>query len=106
MQMDEIYAIYKNLPEGELLLDVRRPDEFAEAHIACSINITHTKVAEEVEKLKKYTKIYVYCRSGGRSQKATQLLTDAGLNNLHCIKDSGMKDWIEAGYEVKSKPLD
>ncbi|MBE8163330.1 MAG: rhodanese-like domain-containing protein [Bdellovibrionaceae bacterium] len=100
--MDEIYKIYKNVPEGELLLDVRRPDEFAEARIPSSINITHTEVGKQAEQLKKYTKIYVYCRSGGRSQVAAQILQEAGLTNLYCIKDSGMMDWIAAGYEVKS----
>lgn len=102
MQMDEIYKIYKNIPEGELLLDVRRPEEFEEARIPSSINIMHTEVAEQIEKLKQYSKIYVYCRSGGRSQVATQLLKEAGLDNLYCIKDSGMMHWIEAGYEVES----
>lgn len=105
MQMDEIYAIYKNIPEGELLLDVRRMEEFQEARIPSSINIMHTEVAEQAERLKKYSKIYVYCRLGIRSQVATELLKEAGLNNLYCITDSGMKDWVEANYEVESGPL-
>ncbi|MBE8222057.1 MAG: rhodanese-like domain-containing protein [Bdellovibrionales bacterium] len=101
--MDEIYKIYKNIPKGELLLDVRRPDEFKEARIPLSVNITHTEVAEHAESLKKYSKIYVYCRSGGRSKVATQLLQQAGLDNLYCIADSGMMHWIAEGYETISE---
>lgn len=103
MQMDEIYAIYKNTPKDHLLLDVRGVDEFNEASIPFSINIVHTEVAQHSERLKKYKKIYVYCRTGGRSQIATKLLQQAGLNNLYCIADSGMLDWVQAGYETESK---
>ena len=73
---------FRNTP-GAILLDVRTPQEYREGHIPGSKNIplqTIDKVRTVVEN--KDTPLYVYCRSGGRSRQAVQLLRQMGYRNV------------------------
>ena len=57
-----------------ILLDVRRPDEFAAGHIPGAVQLTNESMTKEntAEVLSDKTqKIYVYCRSGRRSKEAS-----------------------------------
>lgn len=100
--MHELYKQIPQLKENEVILDVRTPAEYREGHIQGSINIPHTEVANHVDRLKKYDRIFMHCRSGGRVEIAYAALKAKGLTNLVCIVDGGIKDWIEAGYPLES----
>lgn len=61
---------------GVVLLDVRTPEEYAAGHIPGSMN-------HPLERLQTYDgdpdePIYVYCRSGARSERAALLLRELG----------------------------
>ena len=100
--MHDLHKVLTELKDGEVILDVRRPDEYAEGHIEGSINIPHEEVQSHVDDLKKYSRIYLHCRSGKRAQVARKALEDAGVKTVVCISNSGMLDWLESGYPVKS----
>lgn len=100
MGLLDFHKIHNNLDDGSVILDVRRPDEFAEGHIASAINIPVDQVLNRVDELKKYKKVYIHCKRGGRAQTAFNALTQAGLSNLICIHDAGMDLWIEKGFPV------
>ena len=70
LSLDELYEKSKNLKEGDVILDVRGPNEFAEGHIEGSLNIPHDSVVEHVDKLKEYKNIYIHCKMGGRAKMA------------------------------------
>ena len=73
---------FRNTPEA-ILLDVRTAQEYREGHIPGSQNIplqTIDKVRTVAEN--KDTPLYVYCRSGGRSRQAVQLLRQMGYRNV------------------------
>jgi rhodanese-related sulfurtransferase len=90
------------LAEGEVILDVRTEEEFEEGHIPGAINISHESVADRIDELKKYKKIYIHCRSGGRVRVAAAALQAAGLGDrMVCIFDGGMLDWAAAGYPLE-----
>jgi phage shock protein E len=97
----ELFQRHTELNPEEVVLDVRGPEEYSDGHIPGSINIPHTEVAGRVEELKKYKRIYIHCMKGGRAQKAFNALNEAGLTNLVCIADGGMKAWQEAGYPLE-----
>lgn len=65
--------IYEDgLKEGVVLIDVRTPEEFEEDHIANAININFYD-ADFEKRIAAYNNkktIYVYCKSGGRSNAA------------------------------------
>ncbi len=77
-----------------ILLDVRRPDEFASGHIPGTILFTNelmTKADAEKLLLNKNQRIFVYCRSGRRSKEASQKLVDYGYSNV--IEIGGILDY-------------
>lgn len=97
IHMKDLKDKYNALNPGELILDVRTPEEFAEGHLPGAKNINHEGVDQYAPELKNYSKVYVHCRSGKRAQMAVDALEARGLNNLVLIKDSGMMDWVELG---------
>ena len=77
-----------------ILLDVRRPDEFAAGHIPGAVLLVNENMTEEntTEVLpNKAQRIYVYCRSGRRSKEASQKLVDWGYSNV--IEIGGIIDY-------------
>ena len=72
------------IDQGALLIDVRTQEEFADGHIAGSINIPW----EETDKLiaiigpDKQRQVVVYCRSGNRSGKAMVVLQNKGYSGI------------------------
>ena len=79
--------------DDEIVLDVRTPEEYAEAHLPGAINVPNEEIGEEpiAELPDKDQIILVYCRSGNRSKEAAQKLADQGYTNV--IEFGGIKDW-------------
>ena len=76
-----------------IILDVRRPDEFATGHIPNAINIPNESIGtDEISELPdKDQLILVYCRSGNRSKQASQKLGKLGYSNV--VEVGGINDW-------------
>ena len=79
--------------DGHIIVDVRRPDEFAESHIAGAINVPNEDIDDEMpEDLPDKDQILlVYCRSGNRSKEASQKL--AGLGYTKVYEFGGINTW-------------
>ena len=76
------------------LLDVRTPSEWAEGVITTPIKIDITAEGFEdkaIEKLDKSQPVYIYCRSGGRSKRATDLLVKKGFEAYNVL--GGYMEW-------------
>ena len=78
---------------GYIILDVRRPDEFAAGHIPNAINMPNESIGtDEIPKLPdKDQLIMVYCRSGRRSKEASEKLVKLGYTNI--VEFGGILDW-------------
>ena len=76
-----------------IILDVRRPDEFAAGHIPNAINVANETIgtAEISELPDKDQLIMVYCRSGRRSKEASEKLVKLGYTNI--VEFGGILDW-------------
>ena len=76
-----------------IILDVRRPDEFAAGHIPNAVNIPNESIgADEIDELPdKDRLILVYCRSGNRSKQASEKLVRLGYTNI--VEFGGILDW-------------
>ncbi len=88
--------------EKGIILDVRTAEEFSEGHIPNAINIDFYQddiFASELGKLDKQKSVFVYCRSGGRSQKSAEILSTLGFEKVYNLAD-GITDWKENGFEV------
>jgi rhodanese-related sulfurtransferase len=82
------------LSAGALLLDVREENEWEAGHAAQALHIALSEVPDRVDTLKKDQRIVAVCRSGQRSARAGQFLTEQGFDvvNLH----GGMLAWAGA----------
>ena len=78
---------------GYIILDVRRPDEYAAGHIPNAINVPNETIgtAEIPELPDKNQLIMVYCRSGRRSKEASEKLVKLGYTNI--VEFGGILDW-------------
>ena len=78
---------------GYIILDVRRPDEFAAGHIPNAINVPNETIgtAEIPELTDNDQLIMVYCRSGRRSKEASEKLVKLGYTNI--VEFGGILDW-------------
>ena len=95
--------------DDNIIVDVRRQDEFDSGHIPGAICIPNESIGnEQPSELPDLNQvILVYCRSGRRSKEASQKLFDMGYTNVY--EFGGIIDWtgevvtedveIESGYE-------
>ena len=92
VSMDEAVTIM-NENTGYIILDVRRPDEYASGHIPGAINVPNEEIgtAEIAELPDKSQLILVYCRSGRRSKEASEKLAKLGYTNI--VEFGGILDW-------------
>ena len=80
------------------ILDVRTPEEFAAAHIddAKNVNWLGDSFVAGSEKLDKTKPVFVYCKSGGRSQNAVAKLEELGFTTIYQLQ-GGILKWDAAG---------
>lgn len=100
LPLHDLHSVHNQLKAGEVILDVRNPDEFSAGHIPGAINVPLPELASRQTELKPYKSIYIHCKRGGRAKTAFDLLSSLGFANLVCISDAGMDLWIESGYPV------
>lgn len=94
---------FNNAIQGQVgkLVDIRTPKEYEAYHIPGAINIDFKKdnFKEEMEKLGKDVPVLIYCRSGGRSGRATKLLDKDGFHVYNL--NNGILKWKEEGMPIK-----
>ena len=77
------------------LIDVRTPEEYDQSHILNSelINLQNEKeFLEKTRELDKNKPVYVYCRTGRRSNIAAKHLANNGVKTIVDL-DGGMVAW-------------
>ena len=92
ISMDEAVKMM-NDEKNYIILDVRRPDEYAEGHIPGAINLPNEEIgtADIAELPSKAQLILVYCRSGRRSKEASEKLVKLGYTNI--VEFGGIQDY-------------
>jgi rhodanese-related sulfurtransferase len=92
------FAETMNTTQNPQILDVRTPEEFTEGHIdnAANVNWLGDRFVADAEKFDKTKPVFVYCKSGRRSKKATEKLQELGFKNIYELEGGFMK-WSAAG---------
>jgi len=85
-----------------VILDVRTPEEVREGTVpgAKVIDFHASDFAARIGKLDKNKTYFVYCKSGGRSSRAVDLMKSSGFKHIHSL-EGGYLEWTRAGYPVK-----
>lgn len=92
----------KVLKEKDIVvLDIRTPREYNASHIkgAININFYDPSFADNLKKLDRNKKYFVYCRSGNRTGQSMRLFTSLGFKNIvHMYR--GINEWNANGYPL------
>ena len=76
--------IEEYLKKGAIILDVRTLQEWNEGHINGSEHIVLNSIPDNIERIKGFQKpIIAVCKSGGRSQSATDFLSQHGIDIIN-----------------------
>jgi len=73
--------------ENLVVLDVRKPTEFADGHVKDAVNIPLNDLIDPLNMatLEEEQNIYVHCQGGYRSMIASSLLKRQGFHNLRNV---------------------
>lgn len=84
-----------------LVLDVRTPGEVAQGKIANAsvIDITAEGFERKVGLIDREKPVFVYCRSGGRSGRAVEVMTKLGFKKIYNLS-GGITAWSAAGLPL------
>lgn len=81
------------IQKGEYtVIDVRTPDEYASGHIPGSELIPLQVIDGMSDELDKNGKYIIVCRSGNRSQQASDILVQKGFKQIYNMT-GGMNNW-------------
>ena len=88
----DIDKVETKMNEGFVVLDVREQDEFAQGHIPAAQNKPLSVLQQnDFSELSKEEKYIVICRSGNRSQSASEILVNEGYEVVNV--SAGMSSW-------------
>ncbi len=79
------------------LIDVRTPEEYASGHIGNAVNyniLNKDTFIIQIQKLDKNQPVYLYCKIGGRSNRAANLLKEQGFKKIFDYS-GGYNDWVK-----------
>jgi phage shock protein E len=99
---DEVAQKIKN-SEDIILLDVRTPEEYAEAHLKNALLLPVQNLSQDtlasigLGENAKDKEIIIYCRSGARSKTAYDIMSSLGYTNIKSVA-GGMIHWQEDDY--------
>ena len=100
MSGEDLNKIEKDDKEKEkyLVIDVRDAKEYKEGHVKHAINIPHTDIEKEAERISAWKEkpVVVYCNTGKKSKEAAEKLTKVGFKDVSDAK--GVKEYKD--YEL------
>lgn len=96
-------ALTQNPPAELLIIDVRSPKEYAEGHVPGAINIPHTEMSSRIDEIigHMHKPVVVYCRSGYRAGKASDVLVSNNFSNVMHL-EGHMSGWLDTDLPVEN----
>lgn len=89
-----------------IILDVRTPQEIEQGYInnSSSINFYDENFVEKINLIPKNKEIYVYCKAGGRSSQAAEILRQNGFSRIYNL-EGGFTQWENNDFPVAKSKL-
>ncbi len=97
---------YAALKSTQQLIDVRTPAEFSEGTLdnAQNIDFLADDFRANIQTLNKNEPVYLFCRSGNRSEKSRNILLEEGFSEVYDL-EGGYKAWTLWQEMNKEKTL-
>lgn len=86
------------LAVGGTVIDVREPEEYAEAHVPGVVSVPLSQLAARSGELDRDRQVLVVCASGNRSKVGAEVLIRAGFDAVSVR--GGTRAWMEQGHPV------
>ena len=88
--------------QGEVLIDLRTPDELKQGKIpgAMVIDYFGTDYEPAIQKLDKNKVYLLYCAGGGRSGETAELMDKMGFKKIYNL-ESGFNGWVKKKMPVE-----
>jgi phage shock protein E len=83
-----------------LLLDVRTPEEYRQAHLHGALLIPLAELAQRAQEIPRDRPLLVYCSVGARSVSAAGLLAARGYRDIYQMSD-GLVGWYKNGFPIE-----
>lgn len=102
VKLTEPKEFHENVAGNNIqLIDVRTPKEYKAGHLknAQNIHLYDNDFEQRIDKLDKNKPVFVYCKVGGRSAEAVEIMQANGFKNITELK-GGIDAWQEAGKPV------
>jgi rhodanese-related sulfurtransferase len=94
-----VEADRKLASQQAILIDVRELDEWQEGHIAGARHIPLGELAARLDELPRDQELLLLCRSGVRSDRATQFLRSQGYTQARNVT-GGIIAWAQQGLPL------
>lgn len=90
--------------QGTLILDVREPHEYAEAHAPGSLLVPLGQIPVRANEFRAFENrpIILICRSGKRSGAAAEMLAQMGFKSVYNVQ-GGIIAWEKAGLPLEKR---
>ncbi len=101
MTIDELKTLMAQ--RSVVIIDVRRPDEFAQGRIPGAININYTDIMGEAERFaveKRTIVAYCACTNETTAARAAVDLGARGVADVKALK-GGWNEWLERGETIE-----
>ena len=83
-----------------VLLDVRTPEEYRQAHLRGALLIPLGELGKRVSEIPRGRPVLVYCAVGARSVTAAGLLASKRYPEIYQMSD-GLVGWYKNGYPIE-----
>ena len=83
-----------------VLLDVRTPEEFRQAHLRGALLIPLAELQKRVSEIPRGRPLLVYCAVGTRSSTAAGMLASKGYREIYHMSD-GLVGWYKQGFPIE-----
>jgi rhodanese-related sulfurtransferase len=87
-------------PQAKLVVDLRKPVEFAVGHIPGAVNIPLDELAARLDELRHDNGVLVYCINGARTRQAEPLLYNNDITNVFHL-EGAFQAWLRGNHPVE-----
>jgi hydroxyacylglutathione hydrolase len=84
---------------GQVILDVRAPDEWDDGHIPGALHIPLGSLQSRLEEIPRGADIAVHCQGGNRSVIASSILEKNGITVSNVA--GGFSEWERSGGQIE-----
>ncbi|NKI30899.1 rhodanese-like domain-containing protein [Croceivirga thetidis] len=96
-KIDKTYLKENVIGKQVQLVDVRTAEEYEVGRIGDAVNfnvVQGDEFLEQIKTLDKSKPVYLYCKAGGRSNRAAELLKAEGFTQIFDYS-GGYNDWVQ-----------